>query len=168
MCLRSMLPNKRSHSNEKPRLTATRKNCTAMKMQHVCVHAKSPQSCLTLCNPMNSSQVPLSIGFSRQECWSGLWCPPPRDLLNPGIEPRPPASPVLQVDSLPTEPPGKPPILWYVSVIHSFYDRIIFHCMGIPICLSINQLTDNWVLPLFGYFVFFFILLKYSWFTMLC
>ena len=44
-------------------------------------------------------------GFSRQEYWSGLPCSPPRDLPNPGIEPR---SPTLQADSLPSEPPGKP------------------------------------------------------------
>ena len=44
-------------------------------------------------------------GFSRQEYWSGLACPPPGDLPNPGIKSR---SPVLQVDSLPSEPPGKP------------------------------------------------------------
>ena len=72
------------------------------------------------------------MGLSRQKYWSGLPCPPPGDLPDPGIEPRSPASPVLQVDSLPTEPPGKPPILWYVSLIQSFYDRIIFHCMDIP------------------------------------
>ena len=47
-------------------------------------------------------QAPLSMGFSRQE---GLSCPPPRDLPNPGIESR---SPMLQVDSLPSELPGKP------------------------------------------------------------
>ena len=45
------------------------------------------------------------MGFSRQEYWSGLLCPPPRDLPNPGIEPR---SPTLQEDSLPTEPQRKP------------------------------------------------------------
>ena len=44
-------------------------------------------------------------GFSRQEYWSGLPCPPPGDLPNPGIEPR---SSSLQADSLPYEPPGKP------------------------------------------------------------
>ena len=44
-------------------------------------------------------------GFSRQEYWSGLPCPPPGDLPNPGIEPR---SPTLQADSLPAEPPGTP------------------------------------------------------------
>ena len=46
-------------------------------------------------------QAPLSMRFSRQEYWSGLPCPPPRDLPNPGMEPTSPASPVLQVDSLP-------------------------------------------------------------------
>ena len=44
-------------------------------------------------------------GFSRQEYWSGLPCPPPWDPPNPGIESR---SPALQADSLPLEPPGKP------------------------------------------------------------
>ena len=46
----------------------------------------------------------LSMGFSRQGYWSGLPCPPPGDVPEPGIEPR---SPTLQVDSLPFEPPGK-------------------------------------------------------------
>ena len=41
------------------------------------------------------------MGFSRQEYWSGLPCPPPGDLPNPGIEP---GSPALQPDSLPPEP----------------------------------------------------------------
>ena len=50
-------------------------------------------------------QTPLSMEFSRQEYWSGLLCPPPWDLPNPGMEPR---STVLQADSLPSEPPGKP------------------------------------------------------------
>ena len=50
-------------------------------------------------------QTPLSMGLSRQDHWSGLPCPPPRNLPNPGIEPR---SPALQADSLLSEPPGKP------------------------------------------------------------
>ena len=41
--------------------------------------------------------------FSRQEYWSGLPCPPPRDLPDPGIKP---GSPALQADSLPSETPG--------------------------------------------------------------
>ena len=46
-------------------------------------------------------QAPLSMGFSRQEAWSGLPFPSPEDLPDPGIEPR---SLTLQVDSLPSEP----------------------------------------------------------------
>ena len=40
-------------------------------------------------------QAPLSMRFSRQECWSGLPCPTLRDLLNPGMEPESSASPAL-------------------------------------------------------------------------
>ena len=58
------------------------------------------QSCLTLCDPMDYSQAPLSMEFSRQEYWSGLPFPSPGDLLDPGIEPE---SPALQIDSLPSE-----------------------------------------------------------------
>ena len=51
-------------------------------------------------------QAPLSMGFSRQEYWSGFPFPSPGDLPNPGIEP---GSPTLQskADALPSEPPGK-------------------------------------------------------------
>ena len=50
-------------------------------------------------------QSPLSMGFFRQESWSGLPCPPPGDLLDLGVEP---LSLAEQGDSLPTEPSGKP------------------------------------------------------------
>ena len=46
-------------------------------------------------------QAPLSMGFSRQEYWSGLPRPASGDLPNPGIEPRSPVAPPLQADSLP-------------------------------------------------------------------
>ena len=52
-------------------------------------------------------QAPSSMGFSRQEYWSGLPFPSPGDLPDPGIKPR---SPALQADALTSEPPGKP--LW--------------------------------------------------------
>ena len=51
------------------------------------------------------SQAPLSMGLSRQEYWSGLPCPSPGNLPNPGVEPK---SSALQADFLPPEPPGKP------------------------------------------------------------
>ena len=50
-------------------------------------------------------QAPLSMEFSRQEYWSGLPCPPPGDLPDPGIEPK---SSAWQAISTPSEPPGKP------------------------------------------------------------
>ena len=56
------------------------------------VHAKSLHLCQTLCDPL---EAPLSVGFSRQEYWSGLPCPPPRDLPDLGIEPTSLASPAL-------------------------------------------------------------------------
>ena len=60
------------------------------------------QLCLTLCNPTDCSPPDSSVprGY-----WSGLPFPSPGDLPHPGMEP---GSPVLQVDSLLTEPPGKP------------------------------------------------------------
>ena len=48
------------------------------------------------------------MGFSRQECWSGLTFPSPGDLPDPGIEPR---SPTLQADALPSELPGNPHLI---------------------------------------------------------
>ena len=50
-------------------------------------YAKSLQLCLTLqLHGLVALQAPLSMGFSRQEYWNGLPCPPPGDLPNPGIE----------------------------------------------------------------------------------
>ena len=49
--------------------------------------------------------APPSMGFSRQECWSGLPFPSPGDLPDPGIKP---GCPTLQADTLPSELPGKP------------------------------------------------------------
>ena len=53
-------------------------------------------------------QAPLSMGFSRQEYWSGLPCLSPEDLPNPGFKL---GFSALQVDSLPAEPQGKPKLL---------------------------------------------------------
>ena len=51
-------------------------------------------------------QAPPSMGFSRQEYWSGLPFPSPGNLPNPGIEP---TSPALEADALTSEPPGNKP-----------------------------------------------------------
>ena len=65
---------------------------------------KFPLLKVTLCDPWTvACQALLSMEFSRQEYWSGLPCPPPGDLPDPGMEPR---SPTFKADSLPSEPPG--------------------------------------------------------------
>ena len=70
------------------------------------MRAQFLQLCLTLCDPVDCSLPGFSsVGFSGKKYWSGLLCPPPGDLLNPGIEP---GSRALQADSLLSEPPGKP------------------------------------------------------------
>ena len=53
--------------------------------------------------------APLSMGFSRQDHWSGLPFPSPGDLTDPEIKPR---FPVLQTDSLPSESSGKPSFIY--------------------------------------------------------
>ena len=57
-------------------------------------------------DPMAARQAPLSMEFSRQDYWSGLPFPSPRDLPDPGIEPKAPVSLAVQADSLLTEPAG--------------------------------------------------------------
>ena len=59
-------------------------------------------------------QAPLSMGFFRQEYWSGLPFSSPKDLPSPGIKPR---SPTLQVDFLPFELPGKPHLTLFILFI---------------------------------------------------
>ena len=67
-------------------------------------------------------QIPPSMGFSRQEYWSGLPFPSPGDLPDAGIEPR---SPALQADALPSEPPGKLSLSIYMYIHIHF--QILFH-----------------------------------------
>ena len=78
-------------------------------------------------------QAPLSMGFSRQQYWSGLPCPPPGDLPTPGIEPR---SPALQVDSVPIEPPGNPrKDIWMLMFKNSWKKKPQWECIMMKISL---------------------------------
>ena len=83
-------------------------------------------------------QAPLSMGFPKQEYWSGLPSPSPGDLLNLGIEPR---SPAWQADSLPSEPPGKP---WATLLIQAERCQLSVDCfwdLNVPrICFAIIKL----------------------------
>ena len=90
------------------------------------------KSYLTLAIPWTvAHQSPLSMGFSRQEYWSGLPFPSPGDLPNLMMEPR---SPALQADSLLTEPPGN-------EVIH----YMIISTFGIWLkssCKNLKKLSE--------------------------
>ena len=76
----------------------------AIRTMPVCVsHFSGVQLFEILCTVV--CQAPLSMEFSRKEYWIVSPFPSPGDLPNLGIEP---GSPALQVDFLPSEPPGKP------------------------------------------------------------
>ena len=83
--------------------------CIYYKYIYLCIYVFSNFSHIQLfVTPWAvAHQAPLSMGFSRQEYWSEYPCPPPEDPPNPDIELLSPASPVLQADSLPTEPINK-------------------------------------------------------------
>ena len=73
---------------------------------YVCVFMKSLQPFSTLCDPKDCNhQSPEFMRFSRQEYWSGLPCPSPGDLPDPGIKP---SSPALAGGFFTAEPPGNP------------------------------------------------------------
>ena len=70
---------------------------------------------------------PLSMGFSRQEYWSGLPCTPPGDLPSPGMEPM---SPALQAHSLPPEAPVRPilRVIRFLSDLHHLsFSELVLH-----------------------------------------
>ena len=69
-----------------------------------------------------SHQAPLSMGFSRQEYWSGLPVPAPGDLPYPGIDPRSPVAPTWADTLFPTAPPGKTQALLILSRLILVYD----------------------------------------------
>ena len=65
------------------------------------LYAHVLESYPTLCGPMDCSPPGSSVhGFSRQEYWSGVPCPPPGDLPHPGIKPEAPVAPAVLADSL--------------------------------------------------------------------
>ena len=99
------------------------KRCSAWAQQLGCMslaasrHMGSSRACVLSCFSRVRlfavlwtiiCQAPLSVGFFRQEYWSGLLCPPPGDLPDPGIEPESLKSPALACGFLTTGPPGKP------------------------------------------------------------
>ena len=79
------------------------------------------QSCLTLCDPMDCGPLGSSVhGILHARILEWVAIPFSRGCFNRGIELR---SPALQVDSLPSEPPGKSHVMSYVIIICQLYDR---------------------------------------------
>ena len=107
--------------------------CTNQRHRLVKVKVKSLSCVWLFGTPWTvAHQAPLSMGFSRQEYWSGLPFP------SPGIEPR---SPTLQVDSSPSEPPGKPNlVLHYLS---EFAQIDVYVSITCYICIIIHGITLN-------------------------
>ena len=105
----------------------------------LCVHALSLSYVWLFATPLTvTHRGPLSMGFFRQECWGGLPFPPPRDLPNPEIEPASPALHLLQADSVPAEPLGKPH-----SILNILYYTIYTSPLSCPTSHPSSQHSDT-------------------------
>ena len=82
--------------------------CCILSSMHACMLSHLGPVLLFVTLWAVAHQASLSMGFSRQEYLSGLPCPPPGDLPDPGIEPASLVSPALQADSLPLSHQGSP------------------------------------------------------------
>ena len=92
---------------------------------------KVSQLCPTQIPWAVTHQAPLSMGFSRKEYWSGLPFPSSGNLPDPGIQR---GSPVLQADSLLSEPPGKT-----LSVLEELFLYLVLDCMSVYVYTATNQ-----------------------------
>ena len=83
------------------------------------------------------------MGFSRQEYWSGLPCPPPGDLLHPEIAPKSPVSPALQAGSFPTGPPGKPIPYYTKELLNSGQVQTLYFTSHFTFTLTLSEVRVN-------------------------
>ena len=106
-----------------------------------CVCAKPLQSCPTLCAPWTvACQAPLSMGCSRQEYRSGLPCPPPGDLSDPGIESVSLISPALAGRFFTTSATWEAPSLPCVGLYFSVTNHItlcVCACVCVCVCVCV-------------------------------
>ena len=100
------------------------------------LRAKSLQPCLALCDPMDCDASGSSVrGFSRQEYWSGLPCPPTGCLPHPGVEPMSLMSPALAGGFLTTRATWKALLRIFLMVSANWdlagVDCISHFCFGL-------------------------------------
>ena len=98
--------------------------------------------CLTLCDPPRTvaRQAPLCMGFPKQEYWDRLSFPSLGDLPDPGIKRASPASPALQVDSLPLSHQGSPYKTW--GNLHNCSASHFSHLLRSPM-LQVRKLAQG-------------------------
>ena len=104
----------------------------------VCVHAQLLQSCPTLCNPVDYSPPGSPVlGFSRQECWSGLPCPPLGDFPDPGIKPRSPAWILYHLSHQGSQDIERTPLIRFLKTlkIEVPYDTCVVPFLGCCVCV---------------------------------
>ena len=133
-------------------------SCTQAKSPQcllVCVHARSLSRAWLLVTTQTAvHQAPLSLGFSRQEHWSGLPFSPPRDLPNPGIEPESPAFPALAGRFFTTELPRETQWI-YINYLSDHVEGLVStlrHKGVTPTCPSQGLLVgkgdcSSWYFP---------------------
>ena len=112
-----------------------------------CLHAKSLQSPLTLCDPTDcTSQAPLFIGFSMQEYWRGLHALLQGIFLTQGLNQHLLCILHRQVGSLPLAPPGKPLLkyiwyfkekFWYVRILRWIFMCMCYKRMCVCVCVCV-------------------------------
>ena len=96
-------------ASSRPDFVLCSPNPSLFLFAQLCMHAQSLSYVRLFVTPWTvAHQAPLSMGFSRQEYWSGLPFPPPGDLPDSGIEPTSPVSPALAGRFFTTALPGKP------------------------------------------------------------
>ena len=91
-------------------------------------------------------QAPLSMGFSRQEFWSGLLCPSPGDLPDPGIEPTSPMSPALTVGFFTTGATWKASGSYFSWVGIKFYQVLFLNFMLRTMWIFCFSLLIWWIM----------------------
>ena len=97
-------------------------------------HAGSEE---TDCDLVIVRQVPLSVGFYRQEYWSGLPCPPPGDLPNPGIKPTSLTSPALAGRFLTTSTTWEAHLAWGTLIL-AMFSHCIFQLIALKTLVAEN------------------------------